>query len=973
MPQAMLNAAICTVEQLETRRLLAATPVGINFGANRVDANGNPFTLAPTDTAGVIPITHWNNENDSGTVGPPPAPLSDPNLNDANGNPSGVGVQWLSNGTWDSATQEDMTDQFTGGDHTLMAGYLDNYGVDANNPMGQYTPATSASLTSGMLDGNGILLTGLTASPTYDIYLYSLTAVHDRPDGVITLTASGAPDGRSITTPHTNSTSYVEGSNGVGNYLLFTGVKPMNGNVLITPDVTSFRTAFNGIEIVPPAPGAPAAPTNLAATPDANGVSIDLTWDQNGATNVVSYQVQRATAMGGPFTTIATVSPASGATGSYQDTLVHTNQPYFYRVLSFNTLNGGTTSAPSNTAGPVTLAATTASNDLGVNFGADRVVDPTATPTVPFALAPTDKAGVIPISNWNNAKNGSGETTILLDSTGAPTTVDVTWKANGTFDAATQEDMTDQFPNPSPDYTLMAGYLDNYGGTAGATAASLTSGTLDGNGVLFTGLPAQLYDVYVYSLPSVVGRGGYITATGKTSASARETAAISSNYVQGQDYVLLRDVQVGANGDLLIAPDGVSFRIAIQGVELVPATAPNSAPAAPTGVTARIGANGQSADITFNQTGTNTAAYQIQRATTAGGPFTTIATLGATGNSGTLTYNDATVRPNQNYFYQVVATNTFNGGSSATSAPPPAGPINIPVTTKPSDIGINFGADRTDNATTPATPFVLAPTDMAGFVPMANWNNETGGTGSTFFVKDQTGGYTTATLSWKANGTWDSATQEDQTDQFSGADRTLMAGYLDNYGGTKAATAASLTSGTLDGNGVLLTGLPAGAYDVYVYSLPSVIGRGGAITVTGASASTPQNISADISTSYVSGTNYLLFPKVTVATGGDLLITPDGTSFRDAIQGIELVPVQGAQLAADFNNDGKVDFSDLLILAQNYGKSPADHAHGDANGDQKVDFSDLLILAQTYGKTATGAPQKAGSLLSDVVGLVKTH
>ena len=74
----------------------------------------------------------------------------------------------------------------------------------------------------------------------------------------------------------------------------------------------------------------------------------------------------------------------------------------------------------------------------------------------------------------------------------------------------------------------------------------------------------------------------------------------------------------------------------------------------------------------------------------------------------------------------------------------------------------------------------------------------------------------------------------------------------------------------------------------------------------------------------------------------------------------------------DANGDGKVDFADLLILAQNYGKA-ADSAHGDANGDGKVDFSDLLILAQNYGKTGPEAAKTRGSLLSDVVGLVKTH
>ena len=59
------------------------------------------------------------------------------------------------------------------------------------------------------------------------------------------------------------------------------------------------------------------------------------------------------------------------------------------------------------------------------------------------------------------------------------------------------------------------------------------------------------------------------------------------------------------------------------------------------------------------------------------------------------------------------------------------------------------------------------------------------------------------------------------------------------------------------------------------------------------------------------------------------------------------------RLVADFNNDGSINFSDLLILAQNYGKSPRTFAQGDANGDGTVNFADLLLLAQNYGQTSS--------------------
>jgi hypothetical protein len=46
-----------------------------------------------------------------------------------------------------------------------------------------------------------------------------------------------------------------------------------------------------------------------------------------------------------------------------------------------------------------------------------------------------------------------------------------------------------------------------------------------------------------------------------------------------------------------------------------------------------------------------------------------------------------------------------------------------------------------------------------------------------------------------------------------------------------------------------------------------------------------------------------------------------------------------------------VDFDDLLILAQNYGKPGFEG--GDANADGKVDFDDLLLLAQRYNSSSS--------------------
>ena len=64
-------------------------------------------------------------------------------------------------------------------------------------------------------------------------------------------------------------------------------------------------------------------------------------------------------------------------------------------------------------------------------------------------------------------------------------------------------------------------------------------------------------------------------------------------------------------------------------------------------------------------------------------------------------------------------------------------------------------------------------------------------------------------------------------------------------------------------------------------------------------------------------------------------------------------------LIGDANNDSAVNFADLLILAQHYGKA-GDVTAGDFNADGSVAFDDLLLLAQHYGQVAmpaTAAPE----------------
>ena len=64
--------------------------------------------------------------------------------------------------------------------------------------------------------------------------------------------------------------------------------------------------------------------------------------------------------------------------------------------------------------------------------------------------------------------------------------------------------------------------------------------------------------------------------------------------------------------------------------------------------------------------------------------------------------------------------------------------------------------------------------------------------------------------------------------------------------------------------------------------------------------------------------------------------------------------VAPARLTGDINNDGVVDVSDFLVLAENFGKADATREDGDLDGDGSVQFSDFLVLVNNFGMSVGG-------------------
>jgi hypothetical protein len=52
----------------------------------------------------------------------------------------------------------------------------------------------------------------------------------------------------------------------------------------------------------------------------------------------------------------------------------------------------------------------------------------------------------------------------------------------------------------------------------------------------------------------------------------------------------------------------------------------------------------------------------------------------------------------------------------------------------------------------------------------------------------------------------------------------------------------------------------------------------------------------------------------------------------------------------DANDDGTVNFSDFIILSQNFGQSGT-WSNANFNTDSIIDFTDFITLSQNFGKT----------------------
>ena len=122
--------------------------------------------------------------------------------------------------------------------------------------------------------------------------------------------------------------------------------------------IDDFGSSANSNVASATAASAPAAPTNLVATPSIGGLQIDLTWADNSG-NESGFVVERSPNGADTWTVVGT--PAANATSFSDSTGLTAGASYFYRVHATNTFGS---SGNSNVATATTATTPNAPSDL---------------------------------------------------------------------------------------------------------------------------------------------------------------------------------------------------------------------------------------------------------------------------------------------------------------------------------------------------------------------------------------------------------------------------------------------------------------------------------------------------------------------------------------------------------------------------------------------------------------------------------
>lgn len=419
---------------------------------------------------------------------------------------------------------------------------------------------------------------------------------------------------------------------------------------------------------------APNNVTNFTASPQSDGRVI-LSWtaptpaaDGEGPTRYLIYK-STSSPVKEYRSNLVTLATIPGSATSYT---VPTGWAgtYYYRIVPVDDYNNR---GPAREVGPVTVAGeplppadiivdnpqatfagtwytgTSATDKYGSDYRYAYAGTGTATAT--FA-ATIPQAGTWTVSEWHSAgTNRATNARYRIDYAGGSTTVQVNQTVNGGR------------WNSLGSYTFAAGTPYN------VVIDDVFSGT-----VVIADAIKWSYVVQPPAAPS--GLSATAVSSSQIDLSWTDNASNERNYVvaratvAGGPYtdIATLGVNVTSYSDTGLSP-GTTYYYVVRATNSAGASANSNEasattlpllPAAPSGLTATAVSSSQ-VDLRWTDNSTNESNFVVARSTTAGGPYTDIATLSANSTS----YSDTGLAPLTTYYYVVRATNA--GGASSNS------------------------------------------------------------------------------------------------------------------------------------------------------------------------------------------------------------------------------------------------------------------------------------------------------------------
>ncbi len=425
---------------------------------------------------------------------------------------------------------------------------------------------------------------------------------------------------------------------------------------------------------------APSAPTNLSATALTGG-SISLTWTASSSGGVDQYNIYRATTSGGHNYSSPTYTVSSGTT-TYTDTSTTDGVTYYYVVRAQDSVGNVDT------------------NTNEVSATADASAPSAPTSLTAMAIA----AGSIKLT-WTASSSGDVDKYNIYRATisGGENYSSATYQVSSGIvtytDTSTTNGVTYYYVVRAQDaVSNIETNTNEVSATASATGPSFSSITADksayrvkdtitltvpltnhNTGCTLTADFSNIDDQYVTGGESVVNWG--TDGVDNNDDGHIDEPAEQGVYVISYLISLVNTKADGSHSVPVTATDGAS-NSATSSITL---TLDNTAPSAPTSLTATAIAGG-SIKLTWTASSSGDVdKYNIYRATISGGENYSSATYQV--NPGIVTYTDTTTTDGVTYYYVVraqdaagnIETNTTEVSATASGTGPPA-PTNLTAT-----------------------------------------------------------------------------------------------------------------------------------------------------------------------------------------------------------------------------------------------------------------------------------------------------